>query len=95
MFKVFYSSPVFKGHYLPQLKAKYVCYHHQYTLTLKLKEAIKEQRLGELKIPSRVSQPELELPGKVFKRLDAQAVPQIYYVRISGDGIPGISMCVC
>lgn len=48
MFNVFYSPPVLEGHYFPQLKAKYVCHHHQYSLTLNLKEAFKEKRLGEL-----------------------------------------------
>lgn len=27
-----------------------------------------------------------ELPGEAFESLDAQAVLQIYYIRISGDG---------
>ena len=49
MFNIFYLPPVLVGHYSRQLKAKYVFYHHQYSLTLK--ETFKETGLGEFYDP--------------------------------------------
>lgn len=46
MFNILYLPPVLVGHYFPQLKANYVFYHHQYSLTLK--ETFKETGMGEL-----------------------------------------------